>query len=122
MPQLPRTVLALAALTFVALVPAVTLAGPVGGSIIKTDVVLGRSIDTYKVALRGGEVTTVVVSGDGSTDLDLYVYDQFGDLVAKDDDLTDQCAVRFFVPGKAVYTIKVVNNGRVPNRYVLGVR
>ena len=36
--------------------------------------------DLYKIAFRGGEVARAAVSGDGDTRLDLYVYDENGNL------------------------------------------
>jgi hypothetical protein len=59
-------------------------ARPVGGDITHFDHVLAHSVDTYQVACWGGEVTRIDVCGDGDTDLDLYVYDEYGNLIASD--------------------------------------
>jgi hypothetical protein len=88
----------------------------------KNDSVKARATDVYRVTLLGGEMTTVTVRGDGDTDLDLYIYDQDGRLVSKDDDLTDFCVCRFFVPRTATYRIEIVNRGNVFNRYNITVR
>ena len=61
----------------------------------------------------------VVVSGDGDTDLDLYVYDSNGNLIAKDDDYTDGCYVRWRPSWTGRFIIKIVNRGPVYNKYVL---
>jgi len=60
------------------------------------------------------------VRGDRNSDLDLYVYDENGFLVAKDDDDTDDCRVRFTPRWTGSFTIKVVNLGHYANTYVIG--
>jgi hypothetical protein len=119
-----RAVLGLAA--FVAVVAALVAARPAhAGPLVplsKNDSVKARATDVYRVTLVGGEMTTVTVRGDGDTDLDLYIYDESGRLVSKDDDLTDFCVCRFFVPRTATYQIKIVNRGNVFNRYNISVR
>jgi hypothetical protein len=50
--------------------------GAIRGPTIHYDTVLAGNTDAYPIAFRGGEQAAVFVSGDGDTDLDLYVYDQ----------------------------------------------
>lgn len=76
-----------------------------------------RKIDY--ILFRGQEWAEVAVIGDGDNDLDLYIYDQNGRLVAKDDDYTDQCYVSFYPYSTASYTIVVKNRGRVYSNYWL---
>lgn len=98
-----------------------TTRGATSNYAVHSDVVSANSTDTYKVRFRGGEPACVVISGDGDTDLDVYVYSPNNTLVAKDDDYTDQC-VAAWTPGKTqTYTIKVVNRGRVSNLYRMAV-
>jgi hypothetical protein len=87
---------------------------------LRTDEVRGHSTDVYRMTFVGGEWEVLFVSGDGSTDLDLYVYDENGNLVAKDDDNSDQCAVRFIPRWTGPFTVKIVNRGHYANRYTLG--
>ena len=87
---------------------------------LRTDVVRGHSTDVYHMTFVGGEWEVLFVSGDGSTDLDLYVYDENGNLVAKDDDNSDECRVRFIPRWTGPFTVKVVNRGHYANRYTLG--
>jgi hypothetical protein len=98
------------------------LAGPVGGRVVKTALVAANTTDVYTVRLAGGARTTVIVIGDGDTDLDLFVYDRFGNLVAQDTDIDDDCAVVFVPPAAGNYTIKVKNLGNVGNRYRMVVK
>jgi hypothetical protein len=75
--------------------------------------------DVFNIAFRGGEVAAVGVSGDGDTDLDLYVYDENGNLIASDDDYSDDCLVRWIPKWTGPFSIRVRNRGTVYNRYVL---
>lgn len=87
---------------------------------LHTDVVRAKSTDVYHMTFVGREWEELFVSGDGSTDLDLYVYDENNNLVAKDEDNTDDCVVRFIPRWTGDFTVKVVNRGRYANRYTLG--
>jgi hypothetical protein len=74
---------------------------------------------TYTINFQAGQLAQVYVSGDGYTDLDLYVYDQNGSLVAYDEDYTDECLVRWIPSRTGTFTIVVKNLGRVWNQYYL---
>lgn len=65
----------------------------VGGPGRTVSRVSANSTDTYVLAFRGGEVAEIAIFGDGDTDLDLYVYDQNGNLIVRDTDYTDDCYV-----------------------------
>jgi hypothetical protein len=74
-------------------------------------------IHTFTRSLIYGQTVDVTVEGDGTTDLDVYVYDPYGRLVAKDDDDVDFCLVDFGARYTGAYTIKVVNRGSIYNDY-----
>lgn len=93
--------------------------GAVGGSIYRHDCVRGNATDVWRFRFRGGETAYVVVSGDGDTDLDLYVYDENGNLITQDIDLTDQCVVAFTPRWTGYFTIKIKNRGSIMNCYDL---
>ena len=93
--------------------------GAVNGPKYSSDVVRAKSTDTYNVSFVKGYLAEVALSGDGDTDLDLYVYDSNGNLIASDTDYTDDCYVNWIPAWTGRYTIKVVNRGGVANRYVL---
>ena len=93
--------------------------GAVPGPIRKVDRVLGGYTDTWTIRFRGGEAAYIVVSGDGDTDLDLYVYDQNGNLIAYDNDGIDDCVVSFTPKWTGTFYVKIKNLGRVYNRYEL---
>ena len=64
----------------------------------------------------------VTVDGDGDTDLDLYVSDQYGNLLAVDDDRTDYCIGRFYLASGRYVRIQIRNLGDVWNEYQLTIR
>lgn len=71
------------------------------------------------ITFRAGEQAVVALKGDGDTDLDLYIYDGYGNLVAKDDDGLDLCIARWTPTYTSAYQIVVRNRGRVYNRYAM---
>lgn len=93
--------------------------GATGGpSCISRRVYAGQT-NTYTCRFRGGETACITVSGDGDTDLDLYVYDSNGKLVDSDDDYSDDCLALWKPPYTQTYTIKVKNRGNVYNNFTL---
>lgn len=93
--------------------------GAVGGPKYHEDNVLAHSTDYYNITFRGGETASVLVSGDGDTDLDLYIYDENGNLIDSDTDYTDDCVCSFTPRWTGTFYIKIKNRGRVYNNYVL---
>lgn len=79
----------------------------------------GNSYMDYSASLIANELAEILVSGDGDTDLDLYVYDSNGNLIAKDNDYSDDCYVRWIPAWTGRYTIRIVNRGPVYNRFVI---
>src|SRR5262245_19088166 len=74
---------------------------------------------TYDDTFRGGQMAVVSIVGDGDTDLDLFVYGRFGNLMVQGIGLTDRETVRWFPSRTGTYRIVVRNLGGVWNRYVL---
>jgi hypothetical protein len=93
--------------------------GAVGGAKIHTDTVQPGTIDNYTISFRGGEPAVIGISGDGDTDLDLFVYDENGNLIGSDTDRSDDCVVRWSPRWTGPFRIKIKNLGGVYNRYVL---
>src|SRR6185295_6532560 len=75
--------------------------------------VYGGDKDYWPICLSAGDTTTAMVLGDGSTDLDLYVYDENGYLIVSDTDRTDRCLVSWIPLRTSCFVVKVVNRGRV---------
>lgn len=93
--------------------------GAVGGAKVLTDRVYSNSYNTYYCDFRGGEFACVAVTGDHDTDLDLYIYDQNMNLIAYDEDYTDNCLVTFTPSWTGRFYMKVVNRGGVYNNFAL---
>ncbi len=74
---------------------------------------------TYRISFIADYLAEILVSGDGDTDLDLYVYDSNGNLIASDTDYTDDCYVSWVPRWTGNFIVKIVNRGRVYNRYVM---
>ena len=74
---------------------------------------------TFYETFRGGEVSVVRINGDGDTDLDVYVYDENGNLIASDTDGLDFCVVRFVPSWTGQFRIVVRNLGGVYNRFTI---
>ena len=84
-----------------------------------TDKVSAGGTDIWEYTFRGNELATVTVIGDGDSDLDLYIYDEDENLIASDENPDDNCSCTFIPEYTGTFTIKIVNTGRVYNRYIL---
>jgi len=82
-------------------------------------VIAPYSRDSFRVTFRRAESARVAVTGDGSSDLDLYVYDANGNQVAKDDDYSDDCLAVWMPRWTGAFTIVVVNRGSNYNQYAI---
>ncbi len=93
--------------------------GRVGGATSHDDCVRANTTDSYVISFVANELAELIVLGDGDTDLDLYVYDSNGNLIAKDDDYTDRCYCSWTPRWTGAFTIKIKNRGGVCNYYTL---
>lgn len=91
--------------------------GSVDGPKESYDRVQANSTDTYRIAFYGKSAAEVAVVGDGDTDLDLYVFDENGNLIGKDDDNTDRCYVSWIPQWTGSFIVKVINRGNLYNNY-----
>ena len=71
----------------------------------------------HTVEFRGGEPAVIYVSGDGESDLDLFVYDEAGQLVASATGPRDECVVRWQPERQGRFRIEVRNLGTASNWY-----
>ena len=93
--------------------------GAVNGPSKTYEVVNGNCVHTYQISFTANYVAEIAVSGDGDTDLDLYVYDSLGNLIVCDTSYSDDCYVRWVPRWTGRFVVKVVNRGPLYNRYVL---
>lgn len=93
--------------------------GATGGSIHHVDAVSPYTTDVYTIWFEGGRYAEISVFGDAGTDLDLFVYDEFNNLIAYDNDFTDACFVAFTPQWTGAFRVEIRNLGSRTNEYVL---
>jgi hypothetical protein len=93
--------------------------GRVGGPGYVIDKVEAGQANIHEVSFTGGEAAEVAVVGDGSTDLDLYIMDENGNLIVMDEAPTDNCYVLWKPTWTGIFYITVLNRGNVWNQYAL---
>ena len=77
----------------------------------------GFSTTTYDTRFYGGERAEIEIDGDNYSDLDLFVYDENGNLVASDTDSLDFCYVAWVPKWTGNFRVQVVNVGSDANWY-----
>lgn len=97
-----------------------TRAGRVGGAGAASARVEAFSTVVYQERFVGGEVAAISLRGDGDTDLDLYVYDENGNLVAHSAGYSDRESVAWMPRWTGTFRIEVRNLGGVWNRFTIG--
>lgn len=114
-----KTVLALVKKVEEEIASAGSTRGAVGGAKYGEGRVYGKDYTEYTAKFWANELAEVIVVGDGDTDLDLYVYDANGNLIASDSDYTDQCVCRWVPSWTGAFVIRIVNRGAVYNDYAI---
>jgi hypothetical protein len=92
--------------------------GAVGGPRSTRTVVSGGSTDQFRIKFVGGEPAAVGISGDGDSRLDLYVYDENGNVVCNRVGPGDDAICRFHPRWSGPFIVRVVNRG-MANEYRL---
>ena len=100
----------------------VAFAGPVPGPGSAVRRVNANSTMVFNETFRGGELAVVSIAGDGTTDLDLYIYDNNGNLIGRAVGLTDRETISFFPSFTGNYRIEVRNLGNVWNEFAIVTR
>ena len=93
--------------------------GAVGGPRYGESRVYGKTHTDYEIKFWANELAEVIVIGDGDNDLDLYIYDQNGNLVASDTDYTDQCVCRWVPAWTGSFRIRIVNRGAIYSDFAI---
>ena len=97
--------------------PTTAEADPLGGTKLFNDTI-GRDIQqSYDIILKKEESTVFQLSGDGRSDLDCFVYDENGDLVARDVDSSDDCHLTVTPRWTGHFTFVIRNVGNRSNSY-----
>ncbi len=92
--------------------------GDVTGPNRRIDRVRAGYNNTYTITFEGGKLAEVLISGDGDTDLDLYVYDANNNLITSSTSNGDDEYVAFLPYRTSPFRIVVKNLGTVYNDYL----
>lgn len=84
--------------------------------------VLRYDSDMFSYNFTGGFPAGVDLSGDGSTDLDLYIYDYSGNLICQSTSSGDDEYCNWTPLWTGSFTIQVKNRGSVYNHYFIRFR
>jgi hypothetical protein len=84
-------------------------ASPVLGSDCSSTVLPGDMKDTRTVMFYGGELAQVTVHGDGFTNLDVFIYDENGNLIVSETSLSDDAILSWTPRWTGNFRIVVVN-------------
>ena len=93
--------------------------GRVGGPGYVIDKVAGGEANLYTVEFQGSVGAEVAAVGDGTTDLDLYIFDENGNLITMDEEDGDECYVIWKPKWTGVFVITVLNRGASANEFAL---
>src|SRR5262245_17327039 len=82
--------------------------------------------ENYPIRCKAKESTRVIVYGQGSSPMAVYVFDKHGNCVAHDDFATDggsdDLPLEWFSPTEAAYDVEVRNLGRKSNTSEIAIR
>lgn len=95
------------------------LIAAVAGASTHYDTVKALDTDVYKFTFQAGQPVTIFVAGDGDTDLDISVQDQWGNTVVADSNPGDDCMVMWYPKWTGTFVLRIANLGLVPNRYLM---
>lgn len=93
--------------------------GAVGKEKYSLDMISAYTTDTYKIAFKENKKATVKVTGVGLTDLDLYIYDNNGNLIISDTKNSDDCECSWIPKWTGEFTIRIKNQGGIYNLYYM---
>jgi len=112
-----RSIFSIAALAIAS--AAAIVATPANASVEKTSVISGYSSEYFYYNAQPGEAFDIIISGDGDSDLDLYVRGPGDNVVCRSIGVTDDefCHVYSRFGGR--YSVQVKNRGDLPNLYSL---
>jgi hypothetical protein len=96
-------------------------AGGLAGVGADVGIVSPFGTDSWTVTLAADQPHLVVVVGDGSSDLDVYLYDENGRLIDSDTDATDTCFVSVNPRWTGRFQVVVRNRGGAFNLYSITV-
>jgi hypothetical protein len=79
----------------------------------------GGTSDIYTISFNGNEPAMAAITGEGLTDLDLFVEDEKGNQICRSTSAVDDEICRWTPRWNGVFRIRVRNIGNAPNEYRL---
>ena len=83
------------------------------------DTVQAGATDVYSVVFSGGQLAEIGIAGDGSGDLDLFVYDENDHLVCRSTGISDREYCQWWPRWTGPFRIEIQNLGAAANLYRL---
>ncbi len=114
-----RTVSFVAALVLVGAVSSQVLAARFTGPLEYRGVVPANSSVMFHQAMGAGDSTKILLQGAGNANLDLYVVNPQGQVIARDTRPGDRVEMRFVAPTAGHYRFILRNTGSVADAFVL---
>lgn len=99
----------------------VAVADPTGGTFTDRDVLRVGAATRYSFMLNSNEVSAVRVAGEGDGDIDCFLYDDNGNLVASQVDTIDGCYLVVTPRWTGTFRLIAKNNGAESSVYSLRV-
>jgi len=97
----------------------ITTRGAVGGPRSGTYTINGKDSLYFTLGFFAGQRAEVIISGNGASDLDLYIYDSEDSLITFDDSSYDDAFASWTPAWTGSFTIEVYNYGNRANRFSL---
>jgi hypothetical protein len=97
----------------------VASARSVTGPQVATNWIEGRSADTFGLTFVGNDIAQVRLRGYGVTVLEVTVYDQAGNVLARGDDYNGECLLTWLPRRTERVTIEVVNASSSSQQYFI---
>jgi len=111
-----------AIVTALAVVIALVASLGVADATYRVDRVHAFDTNVYSFVFSCGVTTHITLQGDGDTDLDARLFDEFGNLIDVDLRRDDFCSLWVTPSWTGVFYLEVRNLGNVYNEYELAVR
>ena len=83
------------------------------------DTVPGGATDVYSIVFSSGQLAEIGIAGDGSGDLDLFVYDENDHLVCRSTGISDREYCQWWPRWTGPFRIEIQNLGAAANLYRL---
>lgn len=90
-----------------------------GGPGVSNDRVYAHDTDVYRLTFNGDESARIWLAGDGDTDLDLFVYDENGNLICSSVSYSDRESCHWTPSWTGSFRVEIENHGSVWNGYRL---